>query len=221
MHGRRTNKSCIRRNLSMMNANNAEVVGNLTTTRVNKKKMKIIPETAGPSTTYTWITKAHSSLQLRNPLTSPIHGGNSSKRKRQPLRLFTEDNETNAECVSMLLSTTLKKSAQCTTPVPGTRKYSAIDSLCTAPGTTMAALGPNVIRRAVSSANAREPKSFRHVPTICKGWHFRQGATAVAVDLRRVVQPAGRLIQEEARKECPCVVADSARCTTLRDEDEV
>ena len=45
--------------------------------------------------------------------------------------------------------------------------------------------------------------------------------SAVAVDLRRVVQFAGKLIQEKARKECPCVVSGSARCTTLRDEDEV
>ena len=42
----------------------------------------------------------------------------------------------------------------------------------------------------------------------------------MAVDLRRVVQIAGRLIQEKVRKECPCVVSGSARCTTLRDEDE-
>ena len=46
------------------------------------------------------------------------------------------------------------------------------------------------------------------------GAHF-----AVAVDLRRVVQNAGRLIK--VKKECPCVVSGSARCTTLRDEDEV
>ena len=45
--------------------------------------------------------------------------------------------------------------------------------------------------------------------------------SAVAVDLRRDVQIAGRLIQEKARKECPCVVSGSAKCTTLRDEDEV
>ena len=45
--------------------------------------------------------------------------------------------------------------------------------------------------------------------------------SAEAVDLRRVVQIAGRLIQEKARKECQCVVSGSARCTTLRDEDEV
>ena len=45
--------------------------------------------------------------------------------------------------------------------------------------------------------------------------------SAVAVDLRKVVQLAGRLIQEKLRKECPCVVSGSARCTTLRDEDEV
>ena len=31
--------------------------------------------------------------------------------------------------------------------------------------------------------------------------------SAVAVDLRRVVQIAGRLIQEKVRKECPCVVS--------------
>ena len=43
----------------------------------------------------------------------------------------------------------------------------------------------------------------------------------MAVDLRRVVQLAGRLIQEKVRKECPCVVSGSARCTTLRDKDEV
>ena len=46
------------------------------------------------------------------------------------------------------------------------------------------------------------------------GAHF-----AVAVDLHRVVQNAGRLIK--VRKECPCVVSGSARCTTFRDEDEV
>ena len=45
--------------------------------------------------------------------------------------------------------------------------------------------------------------------------------SAVAVDLRRVVQLAGRLNQEKVRKECPCVVSGSARFTTLRDEDEV
>ena len=44
--------------------------------------------------------------------------------------------------------------------------------------------------------------------------------SAVAVDLRRVVQLAGRLIQEKVRKECPCVVSGSARCT-LRNEDDV
>ena len=45
--------------------------------------------------------------------------------------------------------------------------------------------------------------------------------TARTVDLRRVVQIAGRLIQEKVRKECSCVVSGSATCTTLRDEDEV
>ena len=44
---------------------------------------------------------------------------------------------------------------------------------------------------------------------------------AVAVDPRRVVQNVGRLVREKVRKECPCVVSDSARCTTWRDEDEV
>ena len=45
--------------------------------------------------------------------------------------------------------------------------------------------------------------------------------SAVAVDLHRVVLLARRLIQEKVRKECPCVVSGSARCTTLRDKDEV
>ena len=45
--------------------------------------------------------------------------------------------------------------------------------------------------------------------------------SAVAVDLRRVVQIAGRLMQDKVRKECPCVVSGSAKCTTWRDEDEV
>ena len=43
----------------------------------------------------------------------------------------------------------------------------------------------------------------------------------MAVDHRRVVLFAGRLIQDKVRKECPYVVSGSARCTTLRDEDEV
>ena len=45
--------------------------------------------------------------------------------------------------------------------------------------------------------------------------------SAVAVDLRKVVQLAGRLIQEKVRKECLCVVSSSARCMTLRSEGEV
>ena len=45
--------------------------------------------------------------------------------------------------------------------------------------------------------------------------------SAGAVDLRRVVQVAGGLIQEKVRKECLCVVSGSARCTMLHDEDEV
>ena len=44
---------------------------------------------------------------------------------------------------------------------------------------------------------------------------------AVAVDLRRVVQNAGRLVREKVGEECLCVVSDSARRTTWRDEDEV
>ena len=56
----------------------------------------------------------------------------------------------------------------------------------------------------------------------CKRWLFRRRATqTVAVDLRRVVQLAGRLTQEKVRKECLCVVSGSARCTTLRDKEEV
>ena len=43
--------------------------------------------------------------------------------------------------------------------------------------------------------------------------------SAVAVPVRKVVQLAGRLLQEKVRKECPCVVSGSARCTTVRDED--
>ena len=43
----------------------------------------------------------------------------------------------------------------------------------------------------------------------------------MAVDLRRVVQIAGRLVREKVRKECPCVVSDSARCRTWYAEDEV
>ena len=43
----------------------------------------------------------------------------------------------------------------------------------------------------------------------------------MAVDLRKDVQLAERLIQEKVGKECPCVVSGSASCTTLRDEDEV
>ena len=43
--------------------------------------------------------------------------------------------------------------------------------------------------------------------------------SAVAVDLRRVVLLAARLILGKVRKECPCVVSSSAaRCMTLRDE---
>ena len=34
--------------------------------------------------------------------------------------------------------------------------------------------------------------------------------SAVAVDLRRVVLLAGRLVHEKVRKECPCVVSSSA-----------
>ena len=45
--------------------------------------------------------------------------------------------------------------------------------------------------------------------------------TAVAVDLRSVVQNAGRLVREKVRKECSCVVSGSARCTTWLDEDGV
>ena len=37
---------------------------------------------------------------------------------------------------------------------------------------------------------------------------------AVAVDLRRVVQNVGRLVREKVRRECPCAVSGSARCTT-------
>ena len=43
----------------------------------------------------------------------------------------------------------------------------------------------------------------------------------VAVDLRRVVQNAGRLIQEKVRKECPCVYAETRTTQTFRDEDQV
>ena len=41
--------------------------------------------------------------------------------------------------------------------------------------------------------------------------------SVLAVDLRRVVQDAGRLIQEKVRKECPCVYAETdneLRCMT-------
>ena len=56
----------------------------------------------------------------------------------------------------------------------------------------------------------------------CKEVVFPSGRhSAVAVNLRRVVQNAGRLIQEKVRKECSCVVSGSARCRTWRDEDEV
>ena len=37
---------------------------------------------------------------------------------------------------------------------------------------------------------------------------------AVAVDLGRVVQNVGRLVQEKVRKECSCVVSGSAKCRT-------
>ena len=44
---------------------------------------------------------------------------------------------------------------------------------------------------------------------------------AMAVDVRSVVQNAGRLVREKVRKECPCEASDSARCKTWRSEDEV
>ena len=61
------------------------------------------------------------------------------------------------------------------------------------------------------------------VPVFCNlvGLETSGRHSVVAVDLRRVVRLAGRLIQEKVRKECPCVVSGSARCTTLRDKDEV
>ena len=68
----------------------------------------------------------------------------------------------------------------------------------------------------------KTPHASIHQSVFCKEVVFPSGRhSTVAVDFRRVVQIAGRLIQEKVRKECPCVVSGSARCTTLRVEDEV
>ena len=61
------------------------------------------------------------------------------------------------------------------------------------------------------------PVEDQEVPTPCREWCFRQGATML---WPWILAGLFRMLEEWFRKECSCVVSGSAKCRTWRDEDE-